>query len=134
MRRLLYNTFVCWVCTVSQSPSTVFGTNLTCLPTPLLARILSNIQNFFLLNLWSIQIFFTFGTGPDILINVLEDRIIFFIWAAWALFNFYLKHKQRFLVWSFTENVSFISFHGGIWSRYSEINKFKTSIGLSFHK
>ena len=31
-----------------------------------------------------------------------------------ALFNFYLERKQRFSLWSFTENASFISFHGGI--------------------
>ena len=30
--------------------------------------------------------------------------------------NFYLKQKQKFPVWKFTENASFISFHEGIWS------------------
>ena len=60
--------------------------------------------------------------------NVLKDFNLFFIWAAWALFNF---PKQQFSVWIFTENTSFISFHGGILSRYSEINKFKTSKDLS---
>ena len=68
------------------------------------------------------------------LINVLEDCIEFLTWAARALFNFYLKQKQRFSVRSFIENASFISFHRRIWSRYSEINKFKRSKGLSFQK
>ena len=56
--------------------------------------------------------------------NVLEDCIVFLIWTAWVLFNFYLKQKQSFPVWNFTRNVSIIFFHGGIWSRYSKINKF----------
>ena len=50
---------------------------------------------------------------------------------AWVLFNFYLKQKQTFSVWSLTENTPFISFYGRIWSRYSEINKFKKSTYLS---
>ena len=29
--------------------------------------------------------FFTFGIGPDILMKVFEDYIIFLIWAAWVL-------------------------------------------------
>ena len=36
--------------------------------------------------------FFTFRIGLDILNNVLEDV---FVWAAWVLFSFYLKQKQR---------------------------------------
>ena len=63
---------------------------------------------------------------------VLEDYNIFLIWAAWVLLNFYPKEKLRFTVWSFTEKASFFSFHGGIWSRYSEINTFKISKGLIF--
>ena len=62
------------------------------------------------------QIFFTFEVGPDILADVLEDLIIFYIWAAWVLFDVYLQLKERFPVWSFTENASFISFYGRIWS------------------
>ena len=56
------------------------------------------------------------------------------VWAASVLFNFYLKVKQRFSVWGFTKNASFMFFHGGIWSRYSEINKIKTKKDLSFRK
>ena len=107
--------------------STVFGKKLTSLLKPSYAWILSNMLKYFL-NLWSFQTLFTFGIGPDILINVLEGCIVFLIWSAWALPNFHLKQKQEFSVWNFTENASFISFHGGILSRYSEINKFKTSI------
>ena len=127
----LYNSFLGWLpCCLPNCPI-VFGTNLTCLPTPCFARIISNMQKYFL-NLWSIPIFFYSVICPDILINVLENCIVFVIWAVWALFNFDLdKQKQRFLVWSFTENGSIISFHGGIWSK---INKFKTTKDLSFQK
>ena len=41
------------------------------------------------------QIFFTSGVGSDILMNGLEDCIIFCLWPDWVLFNFYLKQKQR---------------------------------------
>ena len=60
--------------------------------------------------------FFTSVIGPDILMKVFEDSLIFLAWAAWVLLNFYLKQKQRFLVWKFTENATFISFHEGICS------------------
>ena len=150
-------------------PPTVFGTNLTCLPT-LTSRfvwITPNIQQYFP-NHWSIQVFFTVrevskygvisgpntgkhgpeippyldtfhavltsGIGPDILMNLLEDRIASLIWAASVLFNFYLKEKQGFSVWGFTKNTSFMSFHRGIWWRYSEINKIKTRKDLSSQK
>ena len=66
--------------------------------------------------------------------NALEDCIVFLIWAAWVLLNFYLKQTQQFWAWGFTEDTSLISFPGGIWSRYSEISKLKTSKGLSFQK
>ena len=49
-----------------------------------------------------------FGIGPDLLMNGLEDRIIFLICAAWILFNFDLTKKQRFSVYSFIENASYI--------------------------
>ena len=75
----------------------------------------------------------TFERGPDFLMNVLEDCIIFLIWAAWLLFDFYLKQKQRFSV-TFTENVSFFPLHVEIWFRYSELNTFKISKHLSFQK
>ena len=66
--------------------------------------------------------------------NVVEDCIIFLAWAACVFFDFYLKQKHRYSVWSFTENVNFISFYGRILSRYSEVNKFKTSKDLTFQK
>ena len=80
------------------------------------------------------QGFFISGIIPDILMNVLEDCVIIFAWAALTLFTFYLKQKQRCLIWSFTENVNFISSHGKTLSRYLEINKFKTSKNLTFQK
>ena len=48
--------------------------------------------------------------------------------------GFYLTiiSSERFSFWSFTENTSFITFHGGIWSGHSQINKFKISKDLSF--
>ena len=58
--------------------------------------------------------FFTSGIGSDNLLNVFKDWIIFFIWVAWVLLNFYLKQKQIFSLecyWEYT----FISFHRGIW-------------------
>ena len=38
--------------------------------------------------------FFTSGISSDILMNVLEDCIIFLVWAACVLFSFYFKQKQ----------------------------------------
>ena len=59
--------------------------------------------------------------------NALEHDIVFLIWADWVSFDCYLKLKQRFSVWSFTENAFFIPYHGGNWGRYSELNKIKIS-------
>ena len=77
---------------------------------------------------------FTSGIASDFLMNELEDCIIFPNWAAWILLNFYLKQKQRFSVWNFTENANFILFDGRIFSRYPEIKKFKISKDLTFQK
>ena len=55
-----------------------------------------------------------FGIGPDILIKVFEGYIILLISTSWLLLNFYIKQKQRFLVWSITKITSFISSHEGI--------------------
>ena len=73
------------------------------------------------------QAFFTSAMGHDVLMNVFEDDIVFPIRADWVLFDFYLKQKQKFSVWIFTENTSFIHYHAEMWGRYSEINKFKIS-------
>ena len=61
----------------------------------------------------SMHIFLTSEIGPDILMKVFEGYIILLISAGWLLFSFYLKQKQRFSAWSFTEITSFISFHEG---------------------
>ena len=45
--------------------------------------------------------------GPDILMKLFENHIIFFIRAVYVLFNLYPR--------SCTGNSSFISFHEGIW-------------------
>ena len=103
----------CTIFFASRLSPTTFGTNQTYSPTPRIAQILPNTQ--YLPNHWSMQIFFTSGIGHDILMKVFEDFIIFLIWAAWVVFNVYLKQKQRFSVWWLTENAS-ISFHNGIWS------------------
>ena len=66
--------------------------------------------------------------------NVREDCIIFLIWLAWVLFNFYLEQKHRFSVCGFPEDSTFISFYVGIWPRYSEINEFKIIKDFSFQK
>ena len=62
-------------------PPTVFGTNLTYLPMHRFAQILYSIQKYFPIH-WLIHIFFTCGIGPDILMNMLQDYIVFLIWAA----------------------------------------------------
>ena len=81
------------------------------------------------------QIFFISGIGPNILINVLVIGLYSLIGQPEFCLILILEIlSQRFLVWSLTENVSFISFYGGIWSRHSEIYKFKTSKDLSFQK
>ena len=66
--------------------------------------------------------------------NMLEDCTTFHIWAAWILFNFYLQLKQRFSVWSYTENISFISSHERISCRYSETNNPNRSKDLENNK
>ena len=89
--------------------------------------ILPNTQHF--PNRWSMQVFLTSGRGPDILIKVFEGYIILLILAGWLLFNFYLKQKQRFSVWSFTEIISTISFHEEISSITKNTKKFKFQRG-----
>ena len=71
------------------------------------------------------RFFFISAIDPDILRNVLENCIMFLIGAAWVLFNFYLKQKQRFLAWSYTENPSFLFFYERMRSIYSGKIKFK---------
>ena len=53
----------------------------------------------------------------------------YFLFGQLGLINFYLKQKQSFSVWNFTENVSFISisFHEGI----SLITKHTKKAGLN---
>ena len=65
-------------------PPNKFRTNHTCLPTPCFARTVLNMQQYFH-NHRSLQIIFTSGIGPDILMNVLEDCIILLVWGAWVL-------------------------------------------------
>ena len=66
--------------------------------------------------------------------HLFEDNIIFPVSAAEVLFNFYLKQKQRFSVWSFTENACLVPLHQKIWSRYSKWNKLKISKELYLSK
>ena len=120
------NCQIFWGYDSSPDPPTVFETNQTCLPMPCFAKSARFCQS--LIN----ADFCISGIGPDVLMNVLKDRTIFHIWAALILFNF--LSKNRFSVWTVTENASLISFHGGIWSRYSEINKLKISKDLTFQK
>ena len=42
------------------------------------------------------RFFVTSGIGPDSLMNVLKDCIVFLIWAIWVLFNFYRKQNNDF--------------------------------------
>ena len=107
--------------TTSPNPPTVFGTNWTSLLTPSFAGFLSNMQYFPIIGQCR---FFKFWNRPWYLMNVLGDWIIFLIWVAWVLLNFIFR-KNRLSFWSLTEKASLISFHGGIWSRYSEIISLK---------
>ena len=76
--------------------------------------------------------FLTSEIGPDILVNVLEDCIVFLICATRVLLNFILgKNKGLERYW---KHVSFIIFNAGICSRCSEINGLKISKDLSFQK
>ena len=77
--------------------------------------------------------FFTSGIDPDILMNELKDCVIFLIWQPGFCLIFILS-KKRFLIWRLTGNASFMSFLVGIWSRNSEIDKFKISKGLYLQK
>ena len=113
----------------SSDLPTKFGTRETCSPRTVHSSwILSNMESF--LDHWSVL--FTSGICPDVLMNVLEDCIIVLIRAALALFDFYLKQKKRFSVWIVSENTYSISFHWRIWSRYSEISKFKKNQTIVF--
>ena len=71
---------------------TVFGTNQTCLSTPCFAHIFPTIQYF--PNHWLMHIFLTSGINLDIVMNMLEDCIIFLIWAAWVLI--FISSKNKF--------------------------------------
>ena len=86
--RVKFATFS-WGCTPSDHP-TVAGTNHI------------HSLNFALLGFFPIwnnifpvtdqcTFFFTYGLHTDFLMNVLKDYIIFIIWAAWDLLNFYLN-------------------------------------------
>ena len=59
------------------------------------ARILPICNNIFIIIDQCRFFFFTSGIGPGNMINVLEDCIMFLIWTAWVLFNFYLKQKKK---------------------------------------
>ena len=102
----LYNNFVCWDCAASQIPQLYLEKN------NFFANASICLDSFQYIKIFSESLissdFSTFGTGPDILINVLEDCVVFLIWTGLALFNFHFKQKQRFSVWRFTENASFI--------------------------
>ena len=69
-----------------SDPPNVFGTNHICSTTSLFAWTILNKQYFH--NHWSVQIFFTSGISPNILMDVLEDCIKFLVWVACVLFNF----------------------------------------------
>ena len=66
------------------------------------------------------------------MMNMLKDCTTFLIWAARFYLNFILiSNKQKFSVWSFTENASFISSYGIYFlSRYSKINTYEISKNL----
>ena len=77
---------------VPSDPPTVFVTNQTCSPTPHFVQILPICNILPII----VQILFTSGIGPHVLLKVFEDFTTFLIWAACDLFNFYLMQKQIF--------------------------------------
>ena len=85
---------------------------------------------------WTSAIFFYFWYRPcGILMSVFKDCVMSFTWTAWVLFSSYLKEiRKTFSIWSFTEKVSFISFHREIWSSDLEINKSITRKDLHLQK
>ena len=78
-------------------PPNKVRTNHICLPTPCFARTVLNMQQYFH-NHRSVQVFFTSGIGPDILMNVPEDCIILLVGAAWVFFRFYLLASSPSMV------------------------------------
>ena len=65
------------------------------------------------------------------LMNVLEGCIIFLIWPAWVLIFILSKNKGFQSGTLLKMSPSFVSTEG-IWSRYSQINKFKISKDVFF--
>ena len=47
-------------------------------------------------NLWLMQIYFTSGIGPDILMKVFKGYIVFPIWETWVLLIFILNTNKGF--------------------------------------
>ena len=97
-------------------PRIVFALNQSCLSMPRFAQTLPNMEH--IPNHWPMQrfFFFYFWNRPwysDE--SVLRLHYIPFL-DSLGLFNIYLKQKQSFSVWNFTENTSFISFYEGIWT------------------
>ena len=78
---------------LTQDPPTLFETNQTCSRAPPYAQILPNMQYF--PNHRSMQICFTSGIGPDILMKVIEGYM-YVLYLGSLGFNIYLKQKQRF--------------------------------------
>ena len=112
------NAITSWICSALKGLHFHFEQmKLTCNTSLTLLRFLPIYNNIFPV-IDQCNFFLIFG--PDIPIDVLT--YIFFILAHWVLFHFWLSKKERFLVWSYTEKVSFISLHGGTCFRYSEIN------------
>ena len=107
-----------------------FGINHTCSSTPYFARILPNMQKYFP-NQWSMLIFFISGIGPDILMNVLEGDIILPIYVVWVWLSFILSKNK---VFQFEALLKIPPSCPSVWSRYSEINKFKIRKQLTFQK
>ena len=100
----MQNVLTLWL---PSDPPNVFVTSQTCSPTSHFAQILPVCNIFPII----VQILFTSGIGPHVLLRVFEDFTIFLIWAACVLFNFHLKQKQIFSKRKAVRKLSGISFN-----------------------
>ena len=118
---------------VTTSPQTL---QLYLEETKLVHRLLTLLRFFPTCNIFPIndqcRVFY-FRNRPWYSDEWLKDCVIFLIWQPGFCLIFILS-KKRFLIWRLTGNASFMSFLVGIWSRNSEIDKFKISKGLYLQK
>ena len=107
-------------------PPFLFGTNQTCSRTSRFFRIFPIMYYF--ANHGSMEILFYFCFVLLLFFFFLKFCFIIFLhWAAWILF---LVNNNK----GFPSGPLLMLLNGGIWSRHSKINQFKTSKNFFFQK